>query len=29
MYRDLGEDDPMRVLDRIAARYPIDEIASR
>ncbi len=25
MYRDLGEDDPMRVLDRIAARFPIDE----
>ncbi len=25
MYRDLGEDDPMRVLDRVMARYPIDE----
>lgn len=25
MYRDLGEDDPMRVLERVAARYPIDE----
>jgi poly(3-hydroxybutyrate) depolymerase/RNase P/RNase MRP subunit p29 len=25
MYRDLGEDDPMRVLDRVMARFPIDE----
>jgi predicted esterase len=25
MYRDLGEDDPMRVLERVAARYPIDD----
>lgn len=25
MYRDMGEDDVMRVLDRIVARYPIDE----
>jgi poly(3-hydroxybutyrate) depolymerase len=25
MYRDLGADDPMRVLDRVEARYPIDE----
>jgi len=24
MYRDLGEDDPMRVLDRVMARFPID-----
>ncbi|HEY1957219.1 MAG TPA: alpha/beta hydrolase-fold protein [Polyangiaceae bacterium] len=25
MYRDLGEDDPMRVVDRVMARFPIDE----
>ena len=25
MYRDLGEDDPMRVMERIEARFPIDE----
>jgi len=25
MYRDLGEDDPMRVMDRVMARFPIDE----
>ena len=24
MYRDLGEEDPLRVLDRIMARFPID-----
>jgi predicted esterase len=25
MYRDLGEDDPMRVVERIVSRFPIDE----
>ncbi len=25
MYRDLGEDDPVRVMDRVMARFPIDE----
>jgi len=25
MYRDMGEDDPLRVMERVMARFPIDE----